>query len=287
MTTALPGRVLGWSLAGHVVLVVGLWLVAQLTFLPSPRVVPAVAPIQTELVDAATLPRRARIADLQPAVLPNVPPPVIDETPPQVELEPPPEVAVPAPKPTPTPKPAPTPTPTPKPALKPKPQSKPQSKPQAKPDASPKAQQPAQATAKPAVPSTPSAAAPKPDPAAARAARERLAAEAALEAQLAAENSRASAIRSGAQDEWNLRVRERIESNWYRPASAKRGLQCRVAVTLVPGGTVVSAVVEACNGDAAVRESLRAAVLKSSPLPLPKDPRLFERKLVLEFTPDE
>ena len=121
----------------------------------------------------------------------------------------------------------------------------------------------------------------------ARAARERLAAEAALEAQLAEENSRSSAIRSGAQDEWNFRVRERIESNWYRPASARRGLQCRVAVTLVPGGTVVSAVVEACNGDAAVRESLRAAVLKSSPLPLPKDPRLFERKLVLEFTPDE
>jgi colicin import membrane protein len=60
-----------------------------------------------------------------------------------------------------------------------------------------------------------------------------------------------------------------------------------VAVTLVPGGTVVAAVVEACNGDEAVRESLRAAVLKSSPLPLPKDPRLFERKLVLEFTPDE
>lgn len=240
MTTALPGRVLGWSLAGHVALVVGLWLVAQFTFLPSARVVPAVAPIQTVLVDAATLPRRARVADLQPAVLPNVPPPVIDETPPQVELQPPPEVAIPAPMPTQAP------SPTPKPALK-----------------------------------------PKPDPAAARAARERLAAEAALEAQLAAENSRASAIRSGAQDEWNLRVRERIESNWYRPASAKRGLQCRVAVTLVPGGTVVSAVVEACNGDAAVRESLRAAVLKSSPLPLPKDPRLFERKLVLEFTPDE
>jgi hypothetical protein len=233
MTTALPGRVLGWSAAGHVALLVGLWLVAQFTFLPSAKVVPEVAPLQTVLVDASTLPRRARVADLQPSVLPNVPPPVIDETPPKVELKPPPDVPLPA--------------------------------------------------KSPAVTSTPA----KPDPGVARAARERLAAEAALEAQLAAENSRASAIRSGAQDEWNLRVRERIESNWYRPASAKRGLQCRVAVTLVPGGTVVSAVVEACNGDAAVRESLRAAVLKSSPLPLPKDPRLFERKLVLEFTPDE
>ena len=191
-------------------------------------------------------------------MLPQVPPPVIDETPPKVELKPPPEAVLPKPKPVPVVA------------------SKPKTEPATEGKAPPKVDAKAAATA-----------APKPDPAVARAARERLAAEAALEAQLAEENSRATAIRSGAQDEWNFRVRERIESNWYRPASARRGLQCRVAVTLVPGGTVVSAVVEACNGDAAVRESLRAAVLKSSPLPLPKDMRLFERKLVLEFTPDE
>jgi colicin import membrane protein len=242
MTSVLPGKVLGWSAAGHVVLVLGLWLVAQFTFTPSARLVADVAPLQTGLVDSASLSKRARVADLQPAVLPQVPPPVMDETPPKVELKPPPEVALPKPK----------------------------------------------ATEKPATkPAKQAVVLPQPDPAAARVARERLAVEAALEAQLAEENSRSSAIRSGAQDEWNFRVRERIESNWYRPASARRGLQCRVAVTLVPGGTVVSAVVEACNGDEAVRESLRAAVLKSSPLPLPKDPRLFERKLVLEFTPDE
>ncbi len=251
MTSVLPGKVLGWSAAGHVVLVLGLWLFAQLTFTPSARLVADVAPLQTVLVDSALLSKRAREAELQPAVLPQVPPPVIDETPPKVDLKPPPEVVLPKPKAAPTPKPLPA------------------------------AEKPV-ATAV-----NPPATLPKPDPAAARVARERLAAEAALEAQLAEENSRSSAIRSGAQDEWNFRVRERIESNWYRPASARRGLQCRVAVTLVPGGTVVSAVVEACNGDEAVRESLRSAVLKSSPLPLPKDPRLFERKLVLEFTPDE
>ena len=259
MTSVLPGKVLGWSAAGHVVLVLGLWLVAQFTFTPSARLVADVAPLQTVLVDSASLSKRARVADLQPAMLPQVPPPVIDETPPKVELKPPPEVALPKPKAAPTPKPATKPAPKPLPA----------------------AEKPVAAAV------NPPATLPKPDPAAARVARERLAAEAALEAQLAEENSRSSAIRSGAQDEWNFRVRERIESNWYRPASARRGLQCRVAVTLVPGGTVVSAVVEACNGDEAVRESLRAAVLKSSPLPLPKDPRLFERKLVLEFTPDE
>jgi colicin import membrane protein len=264
MTSLLPGKVLGWSAAGHVVLVLGLWLVAQLAFTPNARLVADVAPLQTVLVDSSSLAKRARVADLQPAVLPQVPAPVIDETPPQVELKPSPEVALPKPKPVVV--------------------SKPKMEPAVEPKVPPKADAKAAPAEALRVPPT---LVPRPDPAAARAARERLAAEAALEAQLAEENSRATAIRSGAQDEWNFRVRERIESNWYRPASARRGLQCRVAVTLVPGGTVVSAVVEACNGDAAVRESLRAAVLKSSPLPLPKDMRLFERKLVLEFTPDE
>jgi colicin import membrane protein len=252
------------------VLVLGLWLVAQFTFTPSARLVADVAPLQTVLVDSASLAKRARVADLQPAVLPQVPPPVFDETPPKVELKPPPEVALPKPKPVP--------------ALAPKAKTESAVEPKLPPKVPPKADAKAVPAEALRVPPT---LVPRPDPAAARAARERLAAEAALEAQLAEENSRSSAIRSGAQDEWNFRVRERIESNWYRPASARRGLQCRVAVTLVPGGTVVSAVVEACNGDAAVRESLRAAVLKSSPLPLPKDMRLFERKLVLEFTPDE
>lgn len=228
----------GWSVAGHVALGLLVFAIARFHWSRQAAAPLAVAPLQTVLVDAATL-RRAQ-----------APPPV--EPAPQAKPESKPE---PAPV-----KPA---NPMPKPQLRPAP-------------AKPAMSAPKPPPAKPAKPAIPD-----------MAAQDRLAAEAALEAQLAAEAGRQVAVAQGAQDEWNQRLRERIESKWYRPATARRGLRCRVAVTLVPGGTVASAVVEECNGDAAVRESLRSAVMSASPLPLPKDPRMFERKLVLEFTPDD
>jgi colicin import membrane protein len=44
--------------------------------------------------------------------------------------------------------------------------------------------------------------------------------------------------------------------------------------------------VGACNGDDAVRRSIEAAVYKSSPLPPPPDPSLFERELLFKFEPE-
>jgi colicin import membrane protein len=58
-------------------------------------------------------------------------------------------------------------------------------------------------------------------------------------------------------------------------------------VTQATGGTVVDVQIGDCNGDAAVRESVANAVYKSSPLPAPPDPRLFQRELILDFKPEE
>ncbi|MBI80184.1 MAG: protein TolA, partial [Gammaproteobacteria bacterium] len=45
-------------------------------------------------------------------------------------------------------------------------------------------------------------------------------------------------------------------------------------------------VVGQCNGDQVVIRSLEAAVLRSSPLPRPPIPSLFERNLIIDFIPD-
>jgi colicin import membrane protein len=58
-------------------------------------------------------------------------------------------------------------------------------------------------------------------------------------------------------------------------------------VTQIPGGTVAAVRMGACNGDEAVRRSIEAAVLRASPLPLPADPRLFERNLRFSFKPEQ
>ena len=42
-----------------------------------------------------------------------------------------------------------------------------------------------------------------------------------------------------------------------------------------------------CNGDQAVRDSIEAAVYRASPLPPPPDPALFDRQLVIAFTPED
>ena len=58
-------------------------------------------------------------------------------------------------------------------------------------------------------------------------------------------------------------------------------------MTQVPGGEVTGVEIGSCNGDAAVRESIKAAVLRASPLPTPSNPDLFDRSLKFNFHPDE
>jgi colicin import membrane protein len=83
-------------------------------------------------------------------------------------------------------------------------------------------------------------------------------------------------------------VKARVERAWTRPASAKKGTHCTLEVSQAPTGTVLQAqVIEPCNGDAAVRASIRDAVFRASPLPVPKNPDVFQRNLQLVFSPDE
>ena len=76
--------------------------------------------------------------------------------------------------------------------------------------------------------------------------------EAELRRQLADEEH-VSAVQSGPlRDQYIARLRNRIQSAWIKPPSARVGLDCLVQVTQVPGGEVTDAQVTQCNGDAAV-----------------------------------
>jgi colicin import membrane protein len=108
-----------------------------------------------------------------------------------------------------------------------------------------------------------------------------------LKRMLAAEEEAAAVARSGVVDEYRALLTQTIERNWSRPPSAQSGLKCTLYVTQAPGGTVVDVRLGDCNGDQAVRESITTAVHKSSPLPAPRDPRAFERRLEIVFQPRE
>lgn len=122
---------------------------------------------------------------------------------------------------------------------------------------------------------------------AARDAREQTQRETELKRQLADEEGRMQAENAGLLSQYAALIEQRVEHNWNKPASAKAGIQCEVKVTQAQGGTVLSVQVDKCNGDAAVRQSIEAAVYRSSPLPMPPDSRLFQRVIVFVFKPTE
>lgn len=117
--------------------------------------------------------------------------------------------------------------------------------------------------------------------------RRKAQARADLARQMAEEEELHSAAAAGLLDQYAEVIRQKVERNWIRPASARQGLHCVVLVKQIPGGEVVEVRVVECNGDAAVVRSIEAAVFRSSPLPPPPNPSLFDRSLRFEFKPEE
>ena len=121
--------------------------------------------------------------------------------------------------------------------------------------------------------------------------RKRRQAELALQNELAAEQAILDSQRQHLRDrhlaEYNAQIKATVERNWIRPASAGKGLKCTVRVEQIPGGEVVRATVTQSSGNVAFDRSVETAVFKSSPLPTPRDPALFERVIILLFEPEE
>lgn len=122
---------------------------------------------------------------------------------------------------------------------------------------------------------------------AAQRAKDKARRESELRAQLADEERINAARGSAAATAWLSLIRDRVTQAWKRPPSARAGVNCEVRVTQVPGGVVTGVEIGSCNGDAAVRDSIEAAVYRASPLPSPSNPDLFDRNLKFNFHPDE
>lgn len=86
--------------------------------------------------------------------------------------------------------------------------------------------------------------------------------------------------------EYIAQIRDKIERNWIRPPGVAPGLEANVRVVQIPGGEVVQVEIATSSGNVAFDRSIEEAVLRSSPLPLPKDPSLFERSIMIAFEPE-
>ena len=82
------------------------------------------------------------------------------------------------------------------------------------------------------------------------------------------------------------RIKDKIERNWLRPPGTASGLKCVVRVSQLPGGDVVQVDIQTGSGNVAFDRSVEEAVLRSTPLPVPKDPSLFDHHIVITFEPE-
>ncbi len=101
------------------------------------------------------------------------------------------------------------------------------------------------------------------------------------------EAERVAAVGANAKSAYMFAIQQKVERNWVRPANAEVGLECIVNVRQLPGGEVVDVSIGRCNGDQTIKRSIESAVYKSSPLPAPRDPSVFDRSLTLVFKPKE
>ncbi|MDH5377774.1 MAG: cell envelope integrity protein TolA [Gammaproteobacteria bacterium] len=80
-------------------------------------------------------------------------------------------------------------------------------------------------------------------------------------------------------------IKQKIESKWIQPLNAKVGMRCTINISIIPSGRVISFKIVRSSGDKLFDRSVESAVNKSSPLPIPNDPRLASefRNIDLEF----
>lgn len=111
-------------------------------------------------------------------------------------------------------------------------------------------------------------------------------AEQALKDALAEEEAELAAARQASKDESELaryaaRIKNSVTGGFVYP-DLKMGLKCTLFVRVIPGGEVVEARVIESSGNAVFDRQAEIAVRKASPLPVPDDPRLFQK--MHEFT---
>lgn len=105
---------------------------------------------------------------------------------------------------------------------------------------------------------------------------------------LAAEREAAAATaRQKALADYESRLRGKIRGNIIKPPSLSGNPTAVFRVTQLPSGEVLAVRMLRTSGNSAYDRAVEAAILKSSPLPLPTDRSLYQRELELTFCPIE
>lgn len=85
--------------------------------------------------------------------------------------------------------------------------------------------------------------------------------------------------------EWAHALVGHVQANYRKPPSAPDDFACQVRMQLLPDGTVTNAKIVRSCGSMLLDQAVEDAVWRSSPMPKPADPSVFDRDLTINFTP--
>jgi colicin import membrane protein len=105
-----------------------------------------------------------------------------------------------------------------------------------------------------------------------------------LQAERAA-TAQAEAARLDRIGEWAHALVRHVQANYRKPPSAPDDFACQVRMQLLPDGTVTNAKIVKSCGSVLLDRAVEDAVYRSSPMPRPADPSVFDRDLTINFTP--
>ncbi len=109
----------------------------------------------------------------------------------------------------------------------------------------------------------------------------------AMEQQIETEQKQMAAAAKQTQgeiDKYKALIIQAISERWIVPQDIADNISCQLLVHVAPGGDVLSIDLVQSSGNDILDRSARTAVLKSSPLPVPKDPTLFNNFRLLKLT---
>jgi colicin import membrane protein len=102
-----------------------------------------------------------------------------------------------------------------------------------------------------------------------------------------AQQNAEAAARSRAEADYIRRIQSKVKGNVVLPPDMNGNPEAIFEVVQLPTGEIIDAVLRKSSGVRAYDEAVQRAIQKSSPLPRPDRPELFQRSLTLKFRPQD
>ena len=103
----------------------------------------------------------------------------------------------------------------------------------------------------------------------------------------AAESEQRAASNKRGLADYAAKIRGKVRGNIVLPPSIQGNPEAIFAVDQLPSGEILAVKLKRSSGNPGLDAAIERAILKSSPLPKPDDPALFQRELKINYKPFE